>query len=444
MEAALMPLPAGNLRFVGGYQLLEEIGRGSMGVVYRARQLSLDRDVVVKLLQLSDTDEELNELLTKRFRREAQATSRLDHPNTVRVIDFGQTEGGELYLVLEMLRGRSLGALRREVGHLPPARVARIAEQVCRSLAEAHAAGVIHRDLKPDNVFLCDYPDGRSVAKVMDFGVARLLAPTDTHISRITQAGLTVGTPMYIAPEQARGLETTPATDLYSLGVMLYELLSGAPPFDAINGMELAIKHIRQPSPTLEIPGLVGARLLEWRILIEALLAKRPADRPQTAAEVIERLAPLQGTWSDPAAEIVPPRAIASAAEVRETEPWAKSATEDPDDADQAAASPSQAPASPSQAAASPSQAPASPSQAPVAPSQAPASPVAPSQAAAAPSQAPASPSQAPASPSQAPASPSQAAAWPAAASGSSFRAPVALGLVGALGLGFLLGYLVG
>ena len=268
------------------------LASGAMGRVYLGEQLSVGREVVVKTLKLSDTDTELNELLARRFQREAVATARLDHPNTVRLIDYGDDDGLQ-YLVLERLHGRSLAQVLADEGPLPPHEAARIGVCICRSLAAAHAAGVIHRDLKPENVFLCDYPGEPRVVKVMDFGVARLLPHTDQHVSRITNAGLTVGTPMYIAPEQARGLDTTPATDLYSLGVVLFELLTGHPPFFGGSGMEIAIKHIKEAPPALPAQNLPPAHAAVWRDLVASLLAKDPTRRPASAAEVAGHLAEL-------------------------------------------------------------------------------------------------------------------------------------------------------
>lgn len=292
--ASAAPNADGREVLAGNYRLEGRLGEGAMGVVFAARQLSIDREVVVKLLKLSAHDTELNELLSKRFRREAVATAKLGHPNTVQIIDFGQADDGRRFIVLERLYGRPLSEVMTARGALPPAEVATIAEQICRSLAEAHGVGVIHRDLKPDNVFLCDFPDARGVVKVMDFGVARLVPHTDSHVTRITAAGLTVGTPMYIAPEQARGLDTTPATDLYSLGVMLYEMLTGEPPFKADSGMEMAIKHIKEPAPPLrlgdDVPADVAAA---WSTLLASLLAKDPARRPPSALDVGQRLGAL-------------------------------------------------------------------------------------------------------------------------------------------------------
>ena len=247
-------------RLLGGvYRVDKLITGGAMGVVYLARQLSVDREVIVKTLRLSDSDTELNEILVRRFRREAVATAHLDHPNTVRLIDYGDDRGLQ-YLVLERLRGRSLATVLATEGPLPAREVARIGALICRSLAEAHAAGVIHRDLKPENVFLCDYPGEPDVVKVMDFGVARLMPHTDQHVSRITTAGLTVGTPMYIAPEQARGLETSPATDLYSLGVVLFELLVGRPPHQGATAPAPDRGAAAGPGPRLAGPRHLAAR----------------------------------------------------------------------------------------------------------------------------------------------------------------------------------------
>lgn len=299
----------------GAFRVDSQLGEGSMGRVYAARQLSIDRDVVVKVLKRSGRDAALDALLTKRFRREAQATARLSHSHTVRVIDYGETAEGLQYIVFERLVGESLDVIVAREGHLDPARVARVGAQIARSLDEAHAAGVVHRDLKPDNVFLCAYGDQRDVVKVMDFGVARLLPHTDQHVSQITRAGLTVGTPLYIAPEQARGLETTAATDLYSLGVMLFELLTGATPFNAATGMEVAIKHIREVPPELFIPRVTPEALGSWRFLVNRLLDKDPLRRPQSAAAVAVELDALAALSAQPAPQISDP-ALAVVAQV--------------------------------------------------------------------------------------------------------------------------------
>ncbi len=274
------------------YRIEKKIGQGGMGAVYRAKQLSVDRDVVIKMLRSSD-DPELNDLLEKRFKREALATSRLGHPNTISVLDFGQTEDGTLFLVLELLTGTPLNQILAREGPLDLQRVAKVGMQVCRSLNEAHEAGVIHRDLKPENVFLCNYRGEDDVVKVMDFGVARLMDPTDNNMTRITRAGLTVGTPMYIAPEQAMGQEVTPATDLYAFGVMLYEMLCGSVPFKADTGMEMALKHIREVPPPVPLDGIVDEIASKWQALTARLLLKDPKKRPQAAAEVADGLSEL-------------------------------------------------------------------------------------------------------------------------------------------------------
>ncbi len=265
---------------LGKYRIDAVLGAGGMGAVYRATQLAVARLVAVKVLRQVEgvSDEQLG----LRFQREALATSRLKHPNTVQVFDFGQTEDHILFMVLELLEGAPLSEVISSEAPLPPARVSNIGRQISKSLAEAHELGIVHRDLKPDNVFLCQIGRDSDVVKVMDFGIARLT----TMDSGMTQTGMMIGTPKYIAPEQAMGQKVGPEADLYALGVMLYEMLTGKPLFEADSMMALAYAHVHDPIPRLELRGVEPSIQEAWRDILTHLLAKSPRDRPSSATEV--------------------------------------------------------------------------------------------------------------------------------------------------------------
>ncbi len=279
----------------GAYHIVERIGSGGMALVYRARQIAVGRDVAVKVVRES-TGRALGPVLVERFRREALVTSRLSHPNTVRLIDFGEDRHGRLYLVLELLRGRPLVDLLAEEGALPPARAAHIGAQICRALADAHEQGVVHRDLKPENVFVGDYQGEKDVVKVMDFGLARLVSGETPGLParRLTATGIAVGTPLFMSPEQRRGLEATPASDLYSVGVMLYELLTGHVPFTGASLEAIHAGHLNEAPPPLALEGLPADELVLWQDLVASLLSKDPADRPAHAADVAVQLEALR------------------------------------------------------------------------------------------------------------------------------------------------------
>ncbi len=267
----------------GRYRLTKLIGQGGMGSVYEAhdRQMS-DRVVAVKVLAAHLTSDETQ---VTRFEQEARAANQLRHPNTISVLDFGHTEDGLLFMALEYLHGETLTQVMRH-GPLDPARGLFMLRQVCKSLAEAHAKGIIHRDLKPDNIFVCEIYGESDFIKVIDFGIAKLAVGG----AELTQVGKMFGTPRYLSPEQAQGLPLTPPSDLYSLGVILFEMLTGQAPFHADDPMSIAIKHVqelppalRDVAPTLEIPP-------QLEQMVAKLLAKRPARRFQTAEEVLAEI----------------------------------------------------------------------------------------------------------------------------------------------------------
>jgi serine/threonine protein kinase len=258
------------------YRIVRPLGEGGMARVYLAHDELLGRDVAVKVLarRLAEDAESV-----ERFRREARSAASLSHPNIVAVHDTGQTEDGDRFIVMEYVPGGTLKDPIREKGPLPPGEAASVALQVARALAAAHARGVIHRDIKPQNVLLT----GSGEAKVADFGIARAAGS-----ATLTGTGLGPGTARYVSPEQAKGEPVTPQSDLYSLGVVLYEMLTGELPFDAESPIGVAMKHINEvPRPPKQLLDSVPEWLDELTV---RLLAKDPADRPAGAAALVEEL----------------------------------------------------------------------------------------------------------------------------------------------------------
>jgi tRNA A-37 threonylcarbamoyl transferase component Bud32 len=272
------------------YRLDDRLGRGAMGTVYRALHIPMDKPVAVKLLrhELAGEAEAV-----ARFQREARSASRLDHDHCIRVTDFGQTADGLLYLVMELLDGESLSA-RVARGPLPARLVAAIGADTAGALAHAHEHGVIHRDLKPDNVMLSRRGRGasaRTVVKVLDFGLAKIAG--DAGTASLTRAGSVFGTPEYMAPEQAEGLALDARTDVYSLGVLLYQLVTGTLPFRSPSVIQILAQQVeeapeppRRRRPDLEIPPALDALILRC-------LEKRPDDRFPDAASVAAALEPM-------------------------------------------------------------------------------------------------------------------------------------------------------
>lgn len=229
------------------FRIEERIGAGGMGMVYRARQTTLVRDVAIKILH---PDLAQNPDAVRRFHREARISTALDHPNIVRVFLFGQLPDGSLYLVMELLRGRPLADLLRVEPRLPASRALHIAVQIAEGVGEAHNQGIVHRDVKPENIFLT--PKGRDpdFAKVLDFGIARLLRADEQ--TQATQSGLVFGTARYISPEGAAGEPTDARSDVYSMGVLAYQMLSGETPFDGSSPVTLLMQHIHERVPHLK------------------------------------------------------------------------------------------------------------------------------------------------------------------------------------------------
>src|SRR5579884_458377 len=226
----------------GGYLILELVGVGGMGRVYRAEQTNLGRTVAVKIIHPHLVGEEN---AAARFITEARAASRLNHPNSVGIIDFGKSPDGQLYLVMEFLRGRDLARVAYEDGALPFRRIVDVLRQTLAALAEAHNENIIHRDLKPENVILEPMRSGGDFVKVVDFGLAKMRA--ETQQPGITSPGIVCGTPEYMSPEQARGDPLDARSDLYAVGVILYQLLTERLPFEAESPTQVVLAHLTQP-----------------------------------------------------------------------------------------------------------------------------------------------------------------------------------------------------
>lgn len=265
------------------YLIEQRLSAGGMGAVYRARHLSMDRPVAIKLLHQRLLADEASRI---RFQREARAAVRLQHQNAVSVTDFGETADGHVYLVMELLEGPTLREILSKEAPIETARAISIMLQASAAVAAAHEAGIIHRDLKPSNILVTQSPEVPAVVKVLDFGVAKLAAHAlddDEGAITLRQAGALIGTPRYMAPEQYNGHELTPAADVYSLGVILYEMLTGMAPFTGSSPVEIAAKHVSDsPHPPRNIVAAIPEDV--ERVVLHAL-EKSPEDRPPSAGE---------------------------------------------------------------------------------------------------------------------------------------------------------------
>ncbi|AKF80367.1 serine/threonine-protein kinase [Myxococcus fulvus 124B02] len=293
----------------GRYRLLSPLGEGGMGVVYLAEHMGLGKRVAVKVLrgELSRDD-----TFRQRFEQEAVAASQIGHEHIVDVTDLGRTPGGELYYVMELLKGQSLGAVLKQEGHLPLARAVHILSQVCRALEAAHSRGIIHRDVTPQNVMVLSRGGKPDFVKVVDFGLSKLSGRPG---KKLTETGAILGTADYVAPEQVKGGDVGAYTDVYSVGVLTYELVTGAPPFQADNTFATMLLHLEAPMepPSLRAPDLGLPPRLD-ALLLRAL-AKEPRERPSMTGFRAELEALIVGVDSPEvtAARVTPartPRAV--------------------------------------------------------------------------------------------------------------------------------------
>jgi serine/threonine-protein kinase len=295
------------------YELVQKLGAGGMGAVYKARHLAFGEMKALKVIgrHLLEDDAFLS-----RFRAEAVLARKLQHPNVVRVEDLDATEDGQPFIVMEYVEGTSLRGVIRQEGALPVARALDIARQTCSALAAAHALGILHRDIKPDNILLIPRPDGTEVAKVLDFGLAKVLAGFEGAADQVaTSTGMMMGTPHYMAPEQAMGSRAGTVdgrVDLYALGVVLYEMLTGCVPFHSDTPMGVVLQHIQaapvpphETAPERRIPSEASALVLR-------AMEKEPARRFASAEKMHDALSALAATL--PPVKISPSAAAQAAA----------------------------------------------------------------------------------------------------------------------------------
>jgi serine/threonine-protein kinase len=293
------------------YDIESRIGEGGMGVVYKATHVGLKKDLAIKVLL-----PELGALrgVVKRFEREAQSMSRLDHPGVVRVTDFGRTPAGLLFLVMEYVDGTSLGDLLAQQGRLSLARALHLTRQVLLALDHAHNLGVIHRDLKPDNIMVLNRETPQESIKILDFGIAKILEDSGEDGKPLTVAGTVFGTPEYLSPEQAAGEPADHRADIYTMGIILYELITGQRPFEAENRMALIGKHISADPPPLSTVHPVSNLPADIDEIVLRALEKNPADRYTTAMEFYTALSTLPVEkrpvtfWPSPSQPVPPPQ----------------------------------------------------------------------------------------------------------------------------------------
>lgn len=269
------------------YRLEAVLGEGGMGVVYRAQHLKLGRPVAIKLLQ---TEYALNDLLRQRFEREAKTLAAMSHPHIVAVTDYGFADGVP-YLVMELVQGETLRERLEATSRLTPIQALAITEQLLQALAYAHREGLIHRDLKPANLALQVVEGAGDQLRVLDFGLAKFLNPDPRSSSSVvlTKTGVVMGTPAYMAPEQSVGGETDARTDVYAVGVILYEMLTGQRPFDG-EPTDLLRKALLEPVPLIEVTRPELGRVPELDVLVQKATAKDPGDRFADASEMLAAL----------------------------------------------------------------------------------------------------------------------------------------------------------
>src|SRR5881409_3338265 len=282
------------------YEIIEELGRGGMAIVFKARERQLERDVAIKVLPFSlSFDKEFVE----RFQREARTSAKLEHPNIIPIYRVGKS-GRVIFFVMKFLRGKPLSSVLAARGTLAPAEIRQVLAQVARALAYAHRSGIVHRDIKPDNIMFDDH----GLAMVTDFGIAK--AATG---GKLTGTGMSIGTPHYMSPEQARAQPLDGRSDIYSLGVVAYQCLTGSVPFDGEDSFSIGYKHIMEEVPTPPLETYDQRTLLE---VIRKMMAKVPDDRFQTSDDLVQALE-AGGTFAAVGLATAPTRAIPSLAGAR-------------------------------------------------------------------------------------------------------------------------------
>ncbi|MCU0692232.1 MAG: serine/threonine protein kinase, partial [Polyangiaceae bacterium] len=285
----------------GRYRVEAELGTGGMGAVYRAEHTLMRKRLAIKVLHPEMTRQPE---VVARFEREAMAAAHIEHPNVAAATDFGKLEDGSFFLVLEYVEGRSLREVL-DAEQLGPSRVLHIGKQITSALVRAHSLGIVHRDLKPENVMLVKRDDDPDFVKVLDFGIAKvpvaeITKETGRPHKALTQAGMVYGTPEYMAPEQALGREVDARADLYALGVMFYEMLSGRRPFEADNPVTLLGMQVTQCPPPFAKTAPTRPIPTELEALVMELLEKEAERRPTDARQVLDAIEQTRLTLADP------------------------------------------------------------------------------------------------------------------------------------------------
>ena len=279
----------------GRYRLTAQIAKGGYGAIYAGEHIVTGQEVAIKLLKTDFGGPD--DATIRRFFREARVTASLKHPNTIRVFDVGQAPGGAFFLAMEMLKGPTLEQILTErLSHrraLTEAETIDLAVPVLRSLGEAHALGLVHRDMKPSNIILADFGDGEPVVKLVDFGIAWMRG------SSLTTTGMALGTPAYMSPEQAQGLHLDGRSDLYAFGILLYRCLTGDVPFRQASAVAIMQSHLRAPVPDVRKEALSPVTDA-FNAVLQRAMAKRPGDRFARAADMRKALEAVRDTfWPD-------------------------------------------------------------------------------------------------------------------------------------------------